>query len=417
MSSLVASERADHARTRGGQPRVAFVSYRAARVDGDGGNHRTHQLLWDLAQEFGPEQVWSLNVEDWVAQPAESRRRAGGPWANIRRARRRAARMMENPYKLLTGEAWSHGVRFGTRGVLSEAFVATYEQRLREHGLDLCVVDHVMFDQVRAINACSAVPTVIAPQNIESLDVGRLQLDTALHAQAAGVDLANELRALAAYTERYAISKVEAALLGGIGLTCQLHAYAPRGELRQQLSQIARARAAREPDRNLFLFLGTAFHAPTRRSLDWFLANAAEHGLPAGARVVLVGNQVTTLSLAQQPIAHVEVRGRVSQAELIDLLTQTGTALVPHRMGFGAPTRLAELACAGVPTLTFAHVGYAVDVPPGVRVLENDTWSTVTHAMSRAMEQPTRVEPGDYADWENQMSRPLGRTLRQLVAP
>ena len=73
-------------------------------------------------------------------------------------------------------------------------------------GFDVCIVDHPVFDELRTINATSGMPTVIASQNIESLDVGRLRLDSTLLAHTATIDLANELRSLARYSERFAIS-------------------------------------------------------------------------------------------------------------------------------------------------------------------------------------------------------------------
>ena len=42
--------------------------------------------------------------------------------------------------------------------------------------------------------------------------------------------------------------------------------------------------------------------------------------------------------------------------------------IVPQFSGFGSVTRLTELSCAGVPSLTPAHPTWAIDVPPGVHV-------------------------------------------------
>ena len=53
--------RAGHARDAGlgrrERVKVAFVSYRRATAEGDGGNHRTYQILRDLQAEFGCENV------------------------------------------------------------------------------------------------------------------------------------------------------------------------------------------------------------------------------------------------------------------------------------------------------------------------------------------------------------------------
>jgi hypothetical protein len=301
--------------------------------------------------------------------------------------------------------------------VLSAEFVACYMARLRiENGIDVCVVDHPVFDQLRAINEALGIPTVICSQNVESLDVGRLRLDSTLATHRAMIDFANELRCLARYGERLAISKVEAAVLTGVGLSCRFYPYVPRGAVRAQLSRLACRRQQVPPDRNLFLLVGTASHAPTRRSLDWFVRNVAEYGLPRGARVVMVGNRVQELVPHGLRLSGLEVRGRVPDAEMFGLLACAGAALVPQRMGFGALTRLAELACAAVPVLAFPHAAYAIDVPPGLQVLNDDSWTALAEGMRQRMECDHVLEPGAYAAWEQQQTQPLGSTVRRLMS-
>ncbi|MBV9170482.1 MAG: hypothetical protein JOZ81_10400 [Chloroflexi bacterium] len=391
--------------------RVVFVSYRRPAVDGDGGNHRTYQILLDLQAEFGPENVWSLSLEEWIADSKPVIQPTTNRWRDlVARMRRRAGRTFENPYKLLTREAWSHSVRFGTRGVLRREFVQFYRDRTRA---DLCVVDHPMFDDIRSSNQELGISTVIATHNIESLDVGRVRLDRQLHLQAAGVDFANELYALARYDERFAISKVEASLLTGVGLSCHYYPYLPCGQIRENLLRIAHERQRRASERDLFLIVGTANHAPTRKSLEWFLEHATLYGLPAGARVVVVGDKVTQLALHK--LRGVEIRGRVSQAELQRLLLQACCAIVPQRMGFGALTRLPELACAGVPTLTFPHAALAIDPPPGVRVLTDDRWHTLSNAMMEMIQRTRNLDVADYEDWERRTARPFAPAMRRIL--
>jgi hypothetical protein len=399
---------------------VAFISYRAAKPDGDGGNHRTYQILLDLQAEFGAEHVQLLTLEDWLTGPeyrAPEIPKGVAALASLpRRMRRRVSRMTENPYKLMTHEGWSQSTSFGTRGVLSIEFVACYLTRLRvARGIDLCVVDHPVFDQLRAINEELGIPSVIASQNVESLDVGRLRLDSTFAAHRAMIDFGNELRCLSRYGERLAISKVEAALLTGVGLSCRFYPYVPRGAVRAQLLRLASRRQQVPPDRNLFLLVGTASHAPTRRSLDWFIRNAAEHGLPRGAHVVVVGNRVQELVPNGLEVSGLEVRGRVPDGELADLLASAGAALVPQRMGFGALTRISELACAGVPVLAFPHAAYAIDPPPGMQILGDDSWTALAEGIRSCMDCDQTLEPNAYAIWEEHQSQPLGPTLRRFA--
>jgi hypothetical protein len=395
---------------------VVFISYRAATPEGDGGNHRTYQMLQDLQQAFGRSNVHSVAIEDWSADH-EWRPLGRRPNAS-RRIRHRLSRMTENPYRLLTREGWSHHTRFGTRGVLSQEFIEYVLERVPAPGTyDACLVDHAMFDEIRRINANVGTPTVIATHNIESLDLGRMHIGSVFAAQRAGVDFANEMRALSNYAERLAISKTEASVLTGIGLSCQYYPYVPAGQVRDNLARICAVRQTSEPDRNLFLLLGTASHAPTRRSLAWFLNCAREQGLPGGARIAVVGSNVDQLLAHDERVTGIEVLGRVPDEELFDLLTHVGAALVPQRMGFGALTRIPELACAGVPMLVFPHASYAIDPPPGVHTLRTDSWACMVEGMQELMYGracPT-VAPDAYSAWERKQSRPLGPAIATLV--
>jgi hypothetical protein len=84
-------------------------------------------------------------------------------------------------------------------------------------------------------------------------------------------------------------------------------------------------------------------------------------------------------------------------------------------VGFGALTRITELACAGVPSLVFPHASQALDPPPGARVLEDAAWGTLIGGMCQAMDSPATIEPEAYFDWESRQSRPLGLALRRVV--
>jgi hypothetical protein len=283
-------------------------------------------------------------------------------------------------------------------------------------GADVGVVDHPLLDEIRIVNARSAIPTIIASHNLESLDVGRMRLGSRVAAHRCGIDFGNELWSLARFHERLAISRMEAAVLNGVGLTCKYYPYVPCGEVRAQLIETATERSRRQPDRTLFLVMGTAFHAPTRRSLQWLVEHARTDGLPKPARVVLVGSKVEELVPCDTQIPRLEVRGRVSDKELAELLLCAGSALVPQRMGFGAVTRIPELACAGVPALVFPHASYAMDLPPGARVLDDDAWCTLVEGMRQAMDAPLAIEPDAYAAWEARQARPLGPALGRVLA-
>jgi hypothetical protein len=394
---------------------ATFVSYRAASIDGDGGNHRTYQILRDLQQEFGCDGVDHVALEDWATRSESWRAERRGAADVVRGLGRRIARATENPYNLLTREGWSPRAGFGTRNVLPRQFCEQYVERVLRRGPSIGIVDHPVFDQIRSVNARAGVPTVIASHNLESLDVARAHFGTRYATQRAAVDFGNELWSLARFAGRLAISRIEAGVLNGVGLACQFYPYVPCLEVRADLLRNAAKRWRGRPDPRLFLLMGSAFHAPTRRSLEWFVAHAARDGLPGNARVVLVGSHVDEVAPRDGRIPGLDVRGRVSDAELGELLVTVGTALIPQRVGFGALTRIPELSCAGVPSLVFPHASSALDPPPGAHVLRDDAWTTLVEGMCEAMDTPTTVETDAYFDWETRQERPLATTLRRAV--
>ncbi|MBV9328080.1 MAG: hypothetical protein JO352_30565 [Chloroflexi bacterium] len=404
---------------RTSRPVATFVSYRAATPNGDGGNHRTYQILRDLQAEFGCDGVVHVALEEWATRRESWRDTTPSAIGRLqslpRRLRQRVERMTENPYNLLTRHGWSRHSEFGTRGVLPRQFCDRYVDRVLRRGATISLVDHPLFDQIRDLNLRAAVPTIIASHNLESLDVARVPFASRVATQRSGVDFANELWSLSRFEGRLAISRIEAAVLNGVGLSCQFYPYLPTGDVRAQLLRSANERRRSEQDPNLFLLMGTSFHAPTRRSMQWFVAHAAKGGLPRKARVVLVGSHVEELAVAGCRVPGLEVRGRVSNAELGELLVRAGTALVPQRLGFGALTRIPELACAGVPSLVFPHASYALDPPPGAQVLGDDSWASLVGGMCRAMGSPVTIEAEAYSEWEARQERPLGQTLRRIM--
>jgi hypothetical protein len=399
---------------------ATFVSYRAATPCGDGGNHRTYQILRDLQQALGCDRVAHIALEDWATAPESWRPTSQAPLARARllprRLRQRVERMTENPYNLLTREGWSRRAGFGTRGVLPRQFCERYVDGVLSRGTRVSVVDHPLFDQVRSVNARAGVPTIIATHNLESLDVARARFESRAAAQRSGVDFGNELWSLARFAGRLAISKIEAAVLNGVGIGSHYYPYVPCLEVRAELLRTAMERCRGRQDLRQFLLMGSAFHAPTRRSMQWFVEHAARDGLPGGARVVLVGSHVDALVPPGSRIPGLDVRGRVSDAELRTLLLSAGTALIPQRVGFGALTRIPELSCAGVPSLVFPHASSALDPPPGARTLADDSWTALVDGMRLAMDAPVTVDPDAYFDWETRQQRPLGTALSRLAS-
>jgi hypothetical protein len=111
--------------------------------------------------------------------------------------------------------------------------------------------------------------------------------------------------------------------------------------------------------------------------------------------------------------AGVEALGWVGQPDLDRLLTHARAVVVPQFSGFGSVTRLVELSCAGVPSLTPAHTTFAIDLPPGVHVL-GDAWPQ-WHDLLRELAQSPRQDAWDYPAWEAVQPQTLHRYLSRWV--
>jgi hypothetical protein len=129
------------------------------------------------------------------------------------------------------------------------------------------------------------------------------------------------------------------------------------------------------------------------------------------------GSKTDKLLAPGVTVPGLECRGRLPQEELDRLLVAAQAVLVPQFRGFGALTRLPEMACAGIPTLTSRHPTFALDVPPGVHIVE-DGWEAWCAAMaSFVWSDPSAVPNGEpYEGWEQAQSRTL-TTLLDAYCP
>jgi glycosyltransferase involved in cell wall biosynthesis len=231
---------------------------------------------------------------------------------------------------------------------------------------------------------------------------------------ATAIDFANELSILTQGDERLFISKVEAGMVGGLGLSAYYYPYLPVGAIRQRLNEIRQQRSAERQEAGLFLMLGHAGHLTTREAMTWFVEQAQVHGLPEGIRVVVGGTRTDELCPVEGEVPGLEFRGWLEQPDLDRLLIQVKGVLAPQRRGFGALTRLPELACAGLPVITSRHTTYAINPTPGLYVATDD-WRSWRERMTQLNQDSPHVSTADYDAWEEQQPRPLGALIRQLL--
>ncbi len=401
--------------------KVIWVSYYEPKAIGDGGYHRAYQVVHDLEAAVGAEQVIHAHVpppwDTWTPWPTPARPAPPGDpvqrgWKRLRRrivrVRSAAGRLARNPYRLAAPTPYR------STGYLTPGYLAYYEELISDAHPAVCVLENTRFGEVVEINQRHTVPTVCCTQNLEAFDTaaGRAAEGWGRYSQAA--DFATELDLLARCAERLFISRVETGLVGGLGLSAHYYPYLPVGEIAARLWALRRQRAEQPPEAGLFLMVGSAGHGSTLAGFQWFIQQAQAHGLPAGVRVVVAGNHTEKLLPAGVSVAGLELRGWLPQPELDDLLARASAMLIPQQTGFGALTRLPELACAGVPAIVSQHPLYALDPPPGL-VPVRDEWPAWMQALEAMRAAPPACPQEAYAAWQDRQPRPLANVLAQWL--
>jgi hypothetical protein len=394
--------------------KVIMASHFAPEAVGNGGNHRAYQLWQDAAQTVGPENVvafrsrphWWRPLLDEEPDGDARHDRLLARWKRLVRIKRRSwSGYAENPLK-----RWAH-TYFQTNSCLTRRSLQRYKALVR--GSDepaICIIEHPGFGALLPINAKHSIKTIACSQNIESLDALPFKLKRRREFSAVGVDLANEIRVLAACDARLFISRVEIGLIGGLGFTSHYYPYLPVGDIRTRLLEIRESRQSGSRTPGMLLMLGTAAHSTTAASMRWFLEQAAKHGLPPGVTVVVAGLFTDALLPAGQHVPGIQLRGWTDQPELDALVARAQAVVMPHLLGLGAPTRVSEMACAGVPILLSRHATYGIEPPPGTRVLDDD-WPIWSQAMLEAVAGLPGLERSRYENWERAQPNPLKRLL------
>jgi glycosyltransferase involved in cell wall biosynthesis len=416
---------------------VLFVSQHDPDPVGDGGNHRAYQVCRDLAAAAGDGRVVVVSWSRWrrsqplpgVAQaPAGLRaglRRRGQQYAPARAAarivrslRRRISRLHERLPFLTAGHPVDLLAGRGTVGrtFFSWEFAAHY-QAIAERAQQpaVCIIEHASFAQLVPINRRLGIPTVSCTQNLEAFDTGApIAAGDGRKVYLSAIEFADEYSLLAQCAAHLFISKAEAAIFGGLGLPSRYYPYLPVGDVRAALMRVRAARTRGPIEPGLLLMLGSAGHDTTRQAFAWFIEHAGRAGLPEGVRVVVGGTETDKLLPPGTTVPGLEMRGWLQQDELDGLMARAQAVLVPQMIGFGALTRLPELACAGIPTIVSRHPCYAIEPPPGLLVVEDDweAWQAgMRYMLSNRIDCPT----SDYEAWERRQESPLARAIDDVL--
>lgn len=370
-------------------PEILFITRARLVARGHGGRRRTYQLLHELQEHFTPPHVNVVSLQEWHA--------AAGRNSPTQRAAAALRRRARNPLTTVIDT----GIDFD--GFAPPAFVAHVAARLDARpGTRLVVVDDARLAPIIELARARRLPCILCPHNFESLDA-LPDPCSPTRRRAHLLDFASELEALQKAAARVMISDVEAAFLSALGIAASVHPYRPVGDLAEPLLRIRRERSAAPPDPSLFVMLGSAMHESTFRSMRRLVDQWRLRPLPAGMRIVVAG--AGTERFGRLDIAGVDVRGWVEPELLHALLVAARAVLIPQDHGFGAVTRAADMACAGVPVVASQHIAHALDLPPGVRTAGSDwgEWLKQLHATPHTVSNTEQ----EYEAWERTQPRAL----------
>lgn len=386
--------------------RVIYLTYRDPVVEGDGGNHRSYQLQQDLLSVYG---------DDCYVLPITSVKRALKDQSNslinrgIYRVQnsitKRYQAFRENPYSLFVK------TRYKTRQYSDPRRLTYYRNILETEKPTLCVVDHTGFLDFIDLNRRYGLQTILCPQNFDALDRS-IPTSKARYLQATMLDFSNELSVLRDCDYRLFISKTEVFFVNGMNIPASYYPYLPVGDVQSTLLRLRERRGAGQQEKGLFLLLGSATHAPTGEGMKWFLQQLEQHGLPEGVRLIFAGKGTDTLDPEGKWNGKIQFLGRIEQSLLDDLMVQVNGMLVPHWRGFGALTKIPEIACAGIPLVVAQHPSLAVDLPPHA-VVADKKWSSWLNAIREIM-AGTTFDPASYDAWQKNQPQTLIDLCREL---
>ncbi|MCZ7551703.1 MAG: glycosyltransferase [Anaerolineales bacterium] len=395
--------------------KILFISRYPITFEGHGGYHRTYQIYHELCQAFGDDQVDILALNGNYLSPNDNKSHSTQS-LYLREIQDRLALLFEiikekgSPYRvlkyLLTNaypSLWSN-----------QPARSLYENQISQKGIPkVCLIEHPAFGSVLPINQSLGIHTVACFQNFEAFDQNIEYYDNTHTLPLFVLKFIQELDILKQCKACITISKTEAGLLGGLGLNAVYHPYIPVGEIQENFFKIREERKKNNPDPNMFLIIGTATHKPTGDGIRWFLEQVTTHGLPEQIQIIICGRGTEDLIRQPEQIPGITVKGWVENIELSELLLRANSVLVPQATGFGALTKITDMACAGLTILTSTHPTYAIEIPPSSITIEND-WNHWTRKINELSLIPSQ-ESTSYDEWYESHPRNLIPLIEKLL--
>lgn len=403
---------------------IIFGKYREPSPVGTGGNHRAYQIFHDIKSICSNAEIITLSQEEIqkttnTTNTANTTRK-GYTWKDylsefIERLKFtfRFARLGGSPYRLLEHIFQSYYNHNHYFKIDDEAYTSI----LKKHSpIDLCIIDHTLLFEIQRLNAKLEIPTWIFPQNIETFDRYALANFRNKETIPFMVSFQQEIQTMMSYKNRFVISNTEAWVWNGLDIPVHYYPYLPVGEIRDSKLKIREIRGKGNIDPGLFLMVGTSTHKTTEQSFEWFFNLILQNSLPKDCRVIVVGNKTENYREKYKEHLGLDFRGWVEEKVLEDLMCTARAVLIPQLTGFGAVTRITEMACAGIPVLVSNHAVQSFDVPPDVISLPNQ-WEAWFDAMKSIKENDKKILPDleSYLTWEKLQANPLERLLHRYA--
>ena len=400
---------------------IVLVTHFEPLSIGHGGNHRSYQMLYDLENLMGSDNVTKIITPLHSNQLLLPNKQLlwKGITALIKITQRITGLFW---YSLYLGDIYKALIRIrpleklGYRIKFSSELLK-YEKSLREGEKPVvCIIDHPSFECFIDINKKYGIPTILCGHNLKSFDYfihNRWTYEDVMHAS---VVFADEYKCLSRCDHLMMISVLEKNFLAGVGLNSGYYPYIPVGKIFERQQSIRAKRQFQSQEPGLLLLLGSYYHPSTAEGMSWLLKGLTRLEKPNyPLHLVVAGNGTWLLRDKDFLPSWVEIKGWITQEELDELLIQTQGVLIPQRLGFGVVTKLSELACAGIPTVVSEHPTRAIEKPPGLFIAGDsiEDWGILIKEL--ACGKINGASATDYSGWAIRQTNALTCVMQKFI--
>lgn len=397
-------------------PKIIHLQRYTPNPNGSGGQHRLYQIHQNLIELFGSSNIDSLTLGE-IRNYKQNLlnyylKRFSERFYFLSYFLRRAIRNRCDP-KLLQRDLINRNIK--TSNPFGQIKIADYIRYIEINGKpDVCVADYPSFLELTYFNNANGIATIYCPQNIESLTKVTHKVDDNSARVQCALHWLTELEMYNICQERLMISLSEMSFVRGLGLSTYYYPYIPVNDIYSRLISVRQNRTIDSIEPGLFLMVGSIHHRPTNEGFRWLLGNMKEKGIPDGIHIIVGGRGGNSLRDEFKSVKGLEIKDILEQDELNRLMIKACAVLIPQRSGFGAVTRIPETACAGIPAIASEHTKIATELPPGVKVV-NDDWHAWLSAMQHFRNYPISNTLIEYKAWEEKQPNPIEEVFERYL--